>query len=48
MDERYAITAEEKETVLATYFKNGLVGSIESFPRKEKKNYFAATHCHEV
>lgn len=37
MDERYAITVEEKEKVLATYFKDGLDGSIESFPSKEKR-----------
>ena len=37
MDERYAITVDEKEKVLATYFKNGLDGSIESFPSKEKR-----------
>lgn len=37
VDERYAITAEEKEKVLKTYFKNGLDGGIESFPSKEKR-----------
>ena len=37
MDERYAITAEEKEKVLETYFKNGLDGAIETFPSKEKR-----------
>ncbi|MDD1502810.1 DUF2087 domain-containing protein [Lysinibacillus sp. CNPSo 3705] len=37
VDERYAITVDEKEKVLATYFKNGLDGSIESFPSKEKR-----------
>jgi hypothetical protein len=37
MDERYAITADEKEKILETYFKNGLGGSIETFPSKEKR-----------
>ncbi|KOP80206.1 transcriptional regulator [Lysinibacillus sp. FJAT-14745] len=37
VDERYAITVDEKEKVLATYFKNGLDGPIESFPSKEKR-----------
>ncbi|MEX3747073.1 DUF2087 domain-containing protein [Lysinibacillus xylanilyticus] len=44
MDERYAITGEEKEKVLATYFKNGLDGSIESFPRKEKRKIILLQH----
>ncbi len=37
VDERYAITVDEKEKVLATYFKHGLDGPIESFPSKEKR-----------
>lgn len=37
MDERYAVTAGEKEKILETYFKNGLGGAIESFPSKEKR-----------
>ncbi|MBU9720373.1 MULTISPECIES: DUF2087 domain-containing protein [Bacillaceae] len=37
VDERYAITKEEKEKVLATYFKHGLDGPITSFPSKEKR-----------
>ncbi|MGA3599276.1 DUF2087 domain-containing protein [Lysinibacillus agricola] len=44
MDERYAVTVEEKEKVLATYFKNGLDGSIESFPRKEKRKIILLQH----
>ncbi|MCL1694616.1 MULTISPECIES: DUF2087 domain-containing protein [unclassified Lysinibacillus] len=37
VDERFAITVDEKEKVLATYFKHGLDGPIESFPSKEKR-----------
>ncbi|WP_018922682.1 DUF2087 domain-containing protein [Salsuginibacillus kocurii] len=37
VDERYAITIEEKEKVLATYFKEGLNGPLTSFPSKEKR-----------
>lgn len=37
MDERYAITADEKDKILETYFKNGLGGAIETFPSKEKR-----------
>lgn len=44
VDERYAITVDEKEKVLATYFKNGLDGSIESFPSKEKRKIILLQH----
>lgn len=37
MDERYAVTADEKDKILETYFKNGLGGAIETFPSKEKR-----------
>ncbi|SET54377.1 transcriptional regulator [Oceanobacillus limi] len=37
VDERYAITNAEKEKVLATYFKQGVNGPLESFPSKEKR-----------
>lgn len=37
IDERYAITEEEKEKVLSTYFKEGLDGKIDTFPSKEKR-----------
>lgn len=35
VDERYAITAEEQEKVLKTYFKED--GTLSQFPSKEKK-----------
>ena len=37
VDERYAITAEEREKVIGTYFKSGIDGEIQSFPSKEKR-----------
>ena len=37
VDERYAITEEEKEKVLSTYFKDGVDGPITNFPSKEKR-----------
>ncbi|MGE7674585.1 DUF2087 domain-containing protein [Lysinibacillus sp. NPDC094403] len=44
VDERYAITVDEKEKVLATYFKDGLDGPIESFPSKEKRKIIILQH----
>ncbi|MET3697565.1 transcriptional regulator [Bacillus oleivorans] len=37
VDDRYAITKEEKEKVLATYFKQGPDGPLDTFPSKEKR-----------
>ena len=37
VDERYAITSEEREKVIETYFKNGIEGKIDSIPSKEKR-----------
>lgn len=37
VDERYAVTEEEKEKILSTYFKEGEFGPITSFPSKEKR-----------
>lgn len=37
VDERYATTEEEKKKVLATYFKQGIDGSLDTFPSKEKR-----------
>lgn len=37
VDDRYAITVEEREKVLNTYFKQGIDGPLESFPSKEKR-----------
>lgn len=37
VDERYAVTEEEREKILKQYFQEGLDGAIESFPKKEKR-----------
>ncbi|WP_407269662.1 DUF2087 domain-containing protein [Radiobacillus sp. PE A8.2] len=37
VDDRYAITEEEKEKVLSTYFKQGIDGQLATFPSKEKR-----------
>lgn len=37
VDERFAITADEKKKVLETYYKDGLDRPISTFPSKEKR-----------
>lgn len=37
VDERYAITQEEMEKVLKTYFKEGVEGPLHELPSKEKR-----------
>lgn len=37
VDDRYAITEEEKRKVLSTYFKEGLDGQLDQIPSKEKR-----------
>ncbi|GAA0337892.1 DUF2087 domain-containing protein [Bacillus carboniphilus] len=44
VDERYAITVEEREKVLKTYFKEGLEGPLDSFPSKEKRKIIILQH----
>ncbi len=44
VDERYAITVEEKEKVLETYFRKGLDGPLDSFPSKEKRKIIILQH----
>lgn len=44
VDERYAITVEEKEKVLSTYFKDGLKGMLSTFPSKEKRKIIVLQH----
>lgn len=44
VDERYAITVEEKEKVLTTYFKEGLDGTLSTFPSKEKRKIIVLQH----
>lgn len=44
VDERFAITEQENEKILNFYFKNGLQGSLDSFPLKEKKRIVILQH----
>lgn len=44
VDERFAITEHENESILATYFKQGLDGPLVSFPLKEKKRVAILQH----
>ena len=44
VDERYAITEEENEKILATHFKQGLSGALASYPLKEKKRVAIIRH----
>lgn len=44
VDDRYAITVDEKEKVLETYFKQGLNGPLDSFPSKEKRKIIILQH----
>ncbi|SHG18562.1 DUF2087 domain-containing protein [Ornithinibacillus halophilus] len=44
VDERYAITEQEREKVLSTYFKNGLDGPLSQFPSKEKRKIIILQH----
>lgn len=37
MDERYITTEEEKQKILSAYFKKGIEGKLDVFPRKEKR-----------
>lgn len=44
LDERYAITEEENETILKTYFEYGLNGPLKEFPKKEKRKVAILKH----
>lgn len=44
VDERYAVTIQEKEKILSTYFKQGLDGPLDSFPSKEKRKLVVLQH----
>lgn len=37
VDERFAVTEEENEVILQTYFKEGLEGPLSEFPKKQKR-----------
>ncbi|MEW4371973.1 DUF2087 domain-containing protein [Paenibacillus kandeliae] len=44
VDERYAITVQESESILKRYFKEGLAGRLSEFPRKEKRKIIILRH----
>lgn len=44
VDDRFAITEEENDKILATYFKKGLSGPLDSYPLKEKKRVAILRH----
>lgn len=44
VDQRYAITEEENEKILRSYFKEGLDGQIYDFPTKEKRKLAILKH----
>ncbi|MGN7477474.1 DUF2087 domain-containing protein [Solibacillus silvestris] len=44
VDERYSIEEKEREKLLATYFKDGLDGGIDTIPSKEKKKLIILQH----
>jgi len=37
VDERFVVTQQENQQILAAHFKNGLNGPLEAYPLKEKK-----------
>lgn len=41
---KYNITAQEQEKVLQTYFKDGLDGTVDIFPSKEKRKIIVLQH----
>lgn len=44
VDERFAITEQENDEILATYFKDGLDGPLTSLPLKEKRRIAILRH----
>jgi len=44
VDDRFAITEQEREKILAAYFKQGLDGPLDMFPHKEKKRVAILRH----
>lgn len=44
IDHRYAITEEENDKILKSYFKNGLNGPLSEFPKKEKRRVAILKH----
>lgn len=44
VDERYAVTSEENEKVLRTFFPSGLEGAMREIPAKEKRKIIVLKH----
>lgn len=44
VDDRFAITEQESEKILAAHFKQGLSGPLDSYPLKEKKRVAILSH----
>lgn len=44
VDERYAITKDDNEKILRTYFPDGLSGPLSEFPTKEKRKVAVLRH----
>lgn len=44
VDERYATTDDERQKILNTYFKEGLDGTIDTIPSKEKRKIVILQH----
>lgn len=44
VDERFAVTQEENEKFIATYFKEGADGPLSEFPGKEKRKIVVLRH----
>lgn len=44
VDDRYAITEQDSEKILAAYFKQGPYGPLDHFPLKEKKRVAILRH----
>ncbi|GAA0361534.1 DUF2087 domain-containing protein [Bacillus horti] len=43
-DQRYAITEQENEKILSTYFPDGLDGPLAEFPKKQKRKLAILLH----
>lgn len=44
VDERFAVTGQEQEKILAAYFKQGPAGALSTFPSKEKQRVVILKH----
>lgn len=44
VDERFAVTEQEKEKIIAAYFKQGPDGPLSTFPNKEKQRVVLLKH----